>query len=212
MRKVSGSHCSSQFPVRGHGNQACFLFVKLLAQDCVEQQNSITASFSHHCAPCSNSHTFRSCTLGGIPPVLGWIVQPWALTRYPYVDVHHEGRGETRGRCASQGSVRMLRSCLVVCQKAWMTMGPLSVMDGRQLALSLPGLASPKGGTEIDRAVMGRQLWAPILGSPFQSVVKTADQVGFVHGKLIPFIFLKLHYLFVYMCVCTCHGVHMEVR
>lgn len=91
-------------------------------------------------------------------------------------------------------------------------MGPLSVMDGRQLTLSLPGRASPKGGTEIDRAVMGRQLWAPILGSPFHSVVKTADQVGFVHGKLIPFIFLKLHYLFVYMCVCTCHGVHMEVK
>lgn len=90
-------------------------------------------------------------------------------------------------------------------------MGPLSVMDGRQLDWNLSGLASPKGGAEIDRDVMDQQLWAPISGSPFYSVVKTADQVGLVLGKLIPFFF-KLHYLFVYMCVCTCHGVHMEVR
>lgn len=67
-------------------------------------------------------------------------------------------------------------------------MGPLSVMDGRQLDWSSLGLASPKGGTEIDRVVMDQQLWAPILGSPFHSVVKTADQVGLVHGKLILFL------------------------
>lgn len=79
--------------------------------------------------------------------------------------VYHEGRGETRGRYASQGSARMLWSCLVVCQKAWMAMGPLCVMDGRQLDWSLSGLSSPKGGAEIDKDVMDQQLWAPISGS-----------------------------------------------
>ena len=54
-------------------------------------------------------------------------------------------------------------------------MNPLSIMDGRQLDWSLSGLASPNGGAEIDRDVMDQQLWAPISGSPFYSMVKTAD-------------------------------------
>lgn len=84
-------------------------------------------------------------------------------------------------------------------------MGPLSVMDGRQLDWSLSGLAIPKGGAEIDRDVMDQQLWAPISGSPFYSVVKTADQVGLVLGKLIPFF---LSYI---ICLCTCVCAHATV-
>lgn len=83
-----------------------------------------------------------------------------------------------------------------------MDMGPLSVMEGRQLDLSLPGLTSPKGGADIDKVDIGQQLWAPILGSPSHRVVKTTDQVGLIHSKLVLF-FNALFVCFVYMCV---HG------